>query len=126
MSQAILKPKPSNAYPEKHVDPPFKRPLRYLVVVRVAPAEKKIGSIIVPEATQDRRGFEITRGWVTALAPKAFSDAEQWPAGSDTPKVGDAVYFKKYAGAQLEVGPASDQTAFRVMEDSEIVGFWDE
>ena len=104
------------------VDPPFKRPLRYGVVVRVAPAEKKIGGIIIPEQTQDRRQFEITRGWIVALAPMAFCDREQWPEGTDTPKIGDAVYFDKYGGAQLE----KDGEAFRLMEDKVIVGFWDE
>lgn len=75
------------------------QPVEYKVVIR--PDEQgetlgKLGLIIVPDTSKDRFALEKCEGVLIAVGGNAFID---WK--DPIPKVGDRVYFAKYAGIRL-------------------------
>lgn len=90
-------------------------PMEYKVVVRPKEVAAKIGSIHIPETTQERDRYATQEGTIVAIAEKAFSEPDIW--GSNLPKIGSDVLFSKYAGL-LRKG--KDGKDYRVLVDKDI------
>lgn len=101
------------------------RPMQFKLVVEVESVEKITnGGVIIPENTQDRRQFEITRGRIVAIGPAAFTDGNQYPEGTERPQLGDRIWFDKHAGTQIK--SKRDHTIlFRIIEDTDVTGIVD-
>ncbi len=73
------------------------RPLHDMVLVQMLPAEEKIGSIIIPTGSQERR----KQGIVIAKGPGKYN--EFTASSSPMPiNVKDRVLFGKWAGTDLK------------------------
>jgi chaperonin GroES len=71
---------------------------------------KKVGSIIIPESSQDRHARCC--GTILALGPSA----------SDQLNIGDRVVFGKYAGSWLdEDGRDNNEGEFYIVQDEDIL-----
>jgi chaperonin GroES len=102
------------------------RPMQFKLVIEVERAEERTkGGIFVPENAQDRRQFEITRGLVVAVGPAAFTDHNQYPEGTERPKVGDRIWFDKHAGTQVKA-KRDHSLLYRIIEDTDVTGIVDE
>jgi co-chaperonin GroES (HSP10) len=66
----------------------------------------------LPEAEKEREMLRQITGTLVAVGGKAFEDF-----GDPSPKVGDKVYFAKYAGMLLR---ADDGEEYRLMWDKDI------
>jgi len=94
-------------------------PLRDMVLIEQVAAEKKIGSIFVPENAQDRPNI----GVVIAVGP---GDARQpqggvssgWPSPTMSVKVGDTVVFERWSGFDMEI----DGKEYKIIPEGSIFG----
>lgn len=100
---------------------PGLRPTGFNILVGLPPAEKMIGSIIVPDNVSDRERLGEVRGRIVAMSSACFDFAE---FGKDErPKVGDAIIFSKFAGV---VTQGDDGNEYRVILDKNVVAVIDE
>ncbi len=79
-------------------------------------AEKTAGNVYIPEQLRERQGMASETGMLVAVGDDAFV----WAANGHKiegrkPKVGDRVYFTRYAGQEL-VG--DDGKKYRLMTDA--------
>lgn len=93
------------------------RPVEYNVVVKPEEVSTRVGSILMPDETRDRKQAFETRGVIVAVSPLAFS-YERWPDPDCIPQVGDTVVFAKAAGI-IEKGV--DGEPYRVLKDKDIM-----
>ena len=82
------------------------KPLADRVLVLPAPAEEKVGGIIIPDTAKEKpqRGKIIAVGQGTKDDPMVV-------------KAGDSVLYGKYAGTELEV----DGTKYLIMRQSDVL-----
>lgn len=93
------------------------QPIEFNVLVKPQTVEEKTkGGIILSDVTKEADKYAQQRGEIVALSPLAFSYAD-WPAGTTLPKVGDEVFFGKYAGTLVK---DDDGNEFRLVKDKEI------
>ncbi len=100
-------------------------PTEYKVLIDPQAIEAKIGSIFIPETTQDAEKFSQTKGRIVATSPLAFSYAsnEEWAAAkAEKPKAGDVVLYAKYAGLWVK---GKDGKEYIVSNDKDIVAIVD-
>ena len=97
--------------------PGFK-PTEYNVVIAPATMPDKVGSLILPQETRDKMSDAQQVGRIIALSPVAFN-YERWPDGAEPPRVGDIVWFARYAGAQFE---GMDGKQYRIVKDKDLSG----
>ena len=97
-------------------------PIEYKVIVKPDLAEetdevlksaKAIGIELI-DSQKDKEKQRQISGTLVAVGGKAFEDM-----GNPMPKVGDKVYFARYAGIVLE---SDDKTDFRLCNDKDITG----
>lgn len=101
---------------------PGLRPTGYNVLIALdALEEKTVGGIILPTKHKEREDSAAERGRLVSVSPIAFSGAD-WTEQA-APKVGDQVLFQRYAGNEFE---GADGKKYRVMEDSDLKGVFDE
>lgn len=101
-------------------------PTEFKCLIDPKPVEKKIGSIIIPEATQDSEKYAQIEGRVVAASPLAFSYAskEEWEAaGAEKPKPGDVVLHAKYAGVRTK---GKDGREYLIVNDKDITAIIEE
>ena len=77
--------------------------------------EKTKGGIILPDTKKEVDQIAAMRGRLVAVAPLAGSSI--WPEGEGRPKLGDAVYFAKYAGILVE---GRDGREYRLAHDKDL------
>lgn len=89
------------------------RPLEDRLVVKQAEAETKTASgIVLPEGAKEKP----TRGSVIAVGPgKMLDSGTRAPIGV---KVGEEVYYGKYAGTEVKVG----EEKFVILRESDLLG----
>lgn len=78
--------------------------------------EKTAGGIFLTDTIKDTDRNAATRGRLVAVSPVAFDYAE-WPEGSRKPKVGDEVWYGKYAGTLIQGRDGKD---YRILKDRDI------
>ena len=93
-------------------------PLDLRVVILPDPAERKIGSIILPDSKVDEGRWAATKGTLMAVGENAFAEAARNP-GFTAPKPGDRVMYAKYGGVNF-TGP--DGAEYRIMNDEDVIG----
>ena len=100
-----------------HPNPSGIRPSRFNVLVKPDPVETVTpGGIIRPPGNQAREQGAAVKGTIIAVSPLAFG-YEKWPNEADKPKVGDRVYFAKFAGMDAQ---GLDGVEYRLMKDEDI------
>ena len=95
-------------------------PTEFKVLIDPEPIEQKIGSIFIPESTQDAEKYAQIKGRVVARSPHAFSYATQaeWDAvGAEKPKAGDVVLYAKYAGVRVK---GRDGREYLIVNDKDV------
>lgn len=96
-------------------------PTEFKCLIDPKPVEKKIGSIIIPETTQDSEKYAQIEGRIVAVSPLAFSYAsnEEWSAaGVEKPKPGDVVLHAKYGGVRIK---GKDGKEYLIVNDKDII-----
>ena len=96
------------------------QPVEYKVLIKpdlideTDPAIKRLKAMgmEIPDSEKARDKMKQITGTLLAVGGKAFEDF-----GDPSPKVGDKVYFAKYAGMVLE---SDDKTEHRLMSDKDI------
>ena len=104
---AVVAPKPN---------PAGIRPVEFNVLVLPKKQEERTaGGILIPKGTQERMQAAAVEGEIIAVSPLAFS-YEDW-GNHAMPKVGDRVFFAKYAGMTVE---GKDGVEYRVLKDKDV------
>ncbi len=81
---------------------PGMKPTEYNVIIAPARAAEKAGSILKPDDYRESEEMAMQVGRIVAMSPLAFN-YDQWKDSEDAkPKVGDIVWFARYAGALIE------------------------
>ena len=91
-------------------------PLDQRVLVLPDPAEQKIGSIILPEDTQEKAKFAQVKGTLIASGANAWAEAKT-TADFVAPNTGTRVLFAKYGGVLVK---GADGTEYRLMNDEDV------
>lgn len=95
-------------------------PTEFKVLIDPKPVEKKIGSIIIPETTQESEKYAQIEGRIVAVSPLAFSYAspDEWKAaGAKKPGPGDVVLYAKYAGVRVK---GKDGKEYLIVNDKDL------
>ena len=104
---------------------PGLRPTEYNVIVAPAKVSETMGSLgVIRRSDQDIEAEEMSRqvGRIILASPLAFNYDNAWPEGTK-PKVGDIVWFARYAGALIE--SAFDGKMYRMVKDKDIAAIID-
>jgi co-chaperonin GroES (HSP10) len=96
---------------------PGLRPTEYNVIVAPARTAEKAGSIFKPEDYRETEELAMQVGRIVAMSPLAFDYTNNWPDGTK-PKVGDIIWYARYAGALIE--RAFDGQMYRMVKDKDI------
>ena len=92
------------------------RPVEFNVLVKPKEVEERTaGGIIVPDIARDREQVAAVEGEIVAVSPLAFT-YEDW-GDHEKPKVGDRVYFAKYAGMLVK---GRDGVEYRLLKDKDL------
>ncbi len=91
-------------------------PIEYNVVIAPAKTAEKIGSLFIPEDVQESSSLAMQVGRIIAMSPIAFN-YDTWPKDAEPPKVGQLVWFARYAGAMFE---GMDGQQYRIVKDKDI------
>lgn len=93
--------------------------------ILIAPEEvetKTAGGIILPDQSHETNQLASMRGRLVAMSPRA--GASIWPnEGPERPRVGDAVYYAKYAGILVT---GRDGREYRMCKDKDLMGIIEE
>jgi co-chaperonin GroES (HSP10) len=95
-------------------------PTEFKVLIDPEPVETVVGSIIIPETTQDREKYAQIKGRIVAVSPHAFSyaNAEAWEkSGARKPGPGDVALYAKYAGVRVK---GKDGREYLLINDEDI------
>lgn len=81
--------------------------------------EQSEGGVFMPDQFKERMQLSTQSGVIVAVGDDAFtwSADRMRPFGGYKPKVGDRVYFERYAGAEVQGDDAQD---YRLIEDKQI------
>ena len=102
---------------------PGMKPTEYNVIIAPARAADKSGSILKPDEYRESEEMAMQVGRIIAMSPLAFN-YDQWKDFEDAkPKVGDIVWFARYAGALIEA--AFDGQAYRMVKDKDVAAIID-
>lgn len=94
-------------------------PTEYNVVIapaRAAATVGKAGLLIAPDEVRESAGMAMQVGRIISMSPIAFN-YDKWPSEKDKPKVGQLVWFARYAGALFE---GIDGQEYRIVKDKDI------
>lgn len=87
-----------------------------VLVLPDQPSMETPGRIKIPDEVLDRNAHGAETGVIVALGPDAFkwSFDRTRPFDSEPPKVGEHVYFERYAG---QIVHGADKVLYRLMDD---------
>jgi len=94
---------------------PGLEPVEYNVIVAPSIRPHKIGSIHLPDESQERLEMAMQMGRIIAMSPIAWN-YDTWPDDAQKPGVGDIVWFAKYAGG---VFVGRDGKDYRIVKDKD-------
>src|SRR3990167_1153437 len=93
------------------------QPVEFNCIVELDPTEEKTaGGILLPGQKVERNRLEETVGTLVAVSPFAFN-YDDWPADASKPKVGDRVFFARYAGILQDC----EGRWVRIIKDKDVV-----
>lgn len=95
-------------------------PLDLKVLVRPDGADKKIGSIHIPDAISDRQKFAVVKATTIAVGANAFNE---WLKGKEpsevpVPEAGSRILMAQYAGARVK---GQDGEDYVLMNDEDCI-----
>jgi co-chaperonin GroES (HSP10) len=96
-------------------------PVEYNLVVILPNAPETTGKnvkIILTDETRERMQIASQAARIVAMSPLAFN-YEAWPDDSMKPRVGDVIWFPRYAGGEF-VG--IDGKSYRLLKDKDCAG----
>ena len=96
-------------------------PTEYNVIVAPARVSKTLGvtgSLQAPDEYVESMEMAMQVGRIVALSPLAFNYDEWKGCETQRPKVGDVVWYARYAGALIEA--AFDGQMYRMIKDKDI------
>lgn len=99
---------------------PGLRPTEYNVIVAPARVAKTVGAsgaIVAPDEYVETAEMAMQVGRIVAMSPLAFDYTTAWPEGTK-PKVGDIIWYARYAGALIEC--AFDGQMYRMVKDKDV------
>lgn len=100
---------------------PGLRPVEYNVIIAVAEVAETMGELgLIRRTDQDRETEQMALqiGRIIDMSPLAFN-YDEWKGNEDKkPKVGDIVWFARYAGGLIDA--AFDGKPYRVVKDKDI------
>ncbi len=99
------------------------QPIDVKVLIEVEELDRyagKAGLIIIPDTVHDKFQVAQIKGKVVAMGGEAFFDVKD-----PVPKVGDKVYFAKYAGVQMHMDRNGKRVEARVVNDKDIIAVLD-
>lgn len=102
---------------------PGLKPTEYNVLIAPDDAEKRIGSIIIPDSVQEANKMATMQGRLVDVSPLAFNYDADWPDGSRKPQPGDKVLFAKYAGVLVD---GEDKREYRACKDRDVIAVYAE
>ncbi len=92
------------------------KPVLHRILIKVDPVETKTASGIIVSLNEKREQAAAEIGTVVDIGSTAFKDYGETP---NLIKVGDRVYFAKYAGKTVK---DTDGNEFLICNDEDIVG----
>lgn len=104
---------------------PGLHPTEYNVLIATAAVAETMGvKGLIRRSDQDMETEQLAMqiGRIVAMSPLAFG-YERWPEGAEPPKVGDIVWFARYAGGLIEA--AFDGRSYRLVKDKDIAAVID-
>lgn len=104
---------------------PGLRPTEYNVIVAPARASKTLGSgaLHAPDEYIETAEMAMQVGRIVSMSPLAFNYDNSWPEGTK-PKIGDIVWYARYAGALIEC--AFDGQMYRMVKDKDVAAIIDQ
>lgn len=88
------------------------QPVEYKVLIKPEVVEERTaGGLYLPDQSKDKEKMAQVKGVLVAIGGNAFED---W---SGSPKIGDTVYFAKYAGYVVK---GEDGEEYRLANDKDI------
>lgn len=104
------------------------KPTEYNVLVRLKKHPEKIGSVLLPGETKDRKQAMDMRGTLIAVSPLAFSYDGWEGAEAKKPQVGDEVIIAKASGFYFEGKEFGfdDGEFYRMIKDKDVVATYAE
>lgn len=94
-------------------------PTEYNVVIapaRAATTVGKLGLLVAPDEVKESTAMAMQVGRIISMSPIAFN-YDHWPSPDDKPKIGQLVWFARYAGALFE---GIDGEEYRIVKDKDI------
>jgi co-chaperonin GroES (HSP10) len=91
------------------------QPTGYKVLVAIAKASEKKGSIFIPEELKDRESTASIVGTVILIGSDAYADSKKFPSGPYC-KIGDWITFRSYSGTRVKIG----EQEFRFINDDQV------
>lgn len=98
------------------------QPLDQRVLVLPDPADKKVGSIIIPDSTREQEKYAQVKGTLIASGANAWAEAKA-SAHFSAPSAGARIMFAKYGGIVVK---GADGTDYRLMNDEDITATLEE
>jgi len=100
------------------------QPIDVKVLIEVEELDRyagKEGIIIIPDTVHDKFQVAQIKGQIVAMGGEAFYDVKD-----PIPKIGDKVYFAKYAGVVIRMdGKDGKRREARVVNDKDIIAVLD-
>jgi len=94
------------------------QPMEFKVIVEPDEMEHVTeGGLFIPDVTRDRVSYAVETGTLIAKSANAFADDGIF---AEKPKIGDRVFFAKYAGTIFEIRQDRDVKKYRLMNDKDI------
>lgn len=92
------------------------RPTGYRVLVAVARASEKMGSLYLPENRRADEDVASILGHVIALGPDAYLDSSRFPGGAFCKK-GDTIMMASYTGRRFKI----KEREYRLINDDSVI-----
>lgn len=95
------------------MNPSGMQPVEYKILIEPEEVEQKsAGGIVLAQATTDKEKMAQVKGKLIAVGGNAFEDWQE-----PKPKIGDSVWFAKYAGYTVK---GIDAKEYRLANDKDI------
>lgn len=101
----------------------FVQPTRDMVIIRIPFPPKKIGSMIVPQASRDLLAHNVMAGRVVAKGPLAFTYKDGDGLKKQDVQVGDWVLIRPFAGTMIQGGQIMVTSGWRYVSSfNDVIG----
>lgn len=101
----------------------FVQPTRDMVIIRIPFPPRKIGNMIVPQASRDLLAHNVMAGRIVALGPLAFSYKDGNGLAKQEVAIGDWVIIRPFAGTMIQGGQIMVTSGWRYVSSfQDVIG----